>query len=140
MYRRIELILHFPQIEGSARDMIHGLCGVGPEEVMDAWLSMNNPRKSINKNVRFYFTEAGWDKYGRGTVAACIRTGQEYRILAVEEHDVDVIYKDEYQVCIRPKRKVRREKPCLNQLKNRRSITSFISLMNWFVTFHQARQ
>lgn len=118
MYRRIELILHFPQTEDSdmdvssraTRDMIHGLCGVGPEEVMDAWLSMNSPSKSINKNVRFYFTEAGWDKFGRNTVAACIRTGQEYRVIAVEEHDVDALYKDEYQICIRPKRKVRREK------------------------------
>jgi hypothetical protein len=109
MYRRIELIFHFPQIEGSVSDMIHGLCGVGNDEVIDAWISMNNPRKEINKNVRFYFTEAGWDKYGRNTVAACIRTKQKYRVLAVEEHDVDVLYKDEYQVCIRPKRKLRRK-------------------------------
>jgi len=111
MYRRIELILHFPQIDGTVEDMIHGLCGVGNDEVIHAWLDINNPRKSINKNVRFYFTEAGWDKYGRDTVAACIRTGQEYRVLAVEEHDVDVFYQDEVQVCVRPKHKVHREEP-----------------------------
>jgi hypothetical protein len=110
MYRCIELILHLPLIEGFVSDMIHGLCGGGNDEVIDAWISMNSPRKENNKKVRFYFTEAGWDKYGRNTVAACLRTKQKYRVLAVDEHDVDVVYKDEYQVCIRPKRKVRRGK------------------------------
>ena len=95
--------------------MIHGLCGVSNEDVSDPWIKMNSPRKSINKNVRFYFTEAGWEKFGRNTVAACIRTQQKYRVLAVEEHDVDVIYKDEFQVCIRPKRKDRPRKPGLKQ-------------------------
>jgi hypothetical protein len=112
MYRRIELIIHFPlpyDDEGRLKDLIHGLCGVGNEQVTDAWIRLNNPRRVINKNGRFYFTEAGWDQYGRQTVAACIRSGEEYRVLAVKEHDVDVIYKDEYQVCIRPKHKVRRD-------------------------------
>ncbi|MDR3576730.1 MAG: hypothetical protein P4L50_22935 [Anaerolineaceae bacterium] len=110
MYRRIELILHFlRKEEGSATDRIRGLCGYGIEDVVNAWVSMNNPRKEIKKNVRFYFTEAGWEKYSRDTVAACIRSKQEYRILAVEGHEVDVVYKDEYQACIRPKRKVRRK-------------------------------
>ena len=108
MYRRIELIIDLSLIEESVRDTIHGLCGIGNDEVVEAWFRMNSPRKSIHKNVRFYFTEAGWDQYGRDTVAVCIRTGQEYRGLAVKEHAVDVVYKDEYQVCIRPKRKVRR--------------------------------
>jgi hypothetical protein len=39
--------------------------------------------------------------------AACIRTKQKYRVIAAEKHDVDVLYKDEYQVCIRPKLNVR---------------------------------
>ena len=46
---------------------------------------MNNPRKSINKNVRFYFTEAGWEKYSRDTFAACLRTGQAISQVMVRE-------------------------------------------------------
>jgi hypothetical protein len=91
MYKRIELIKHFQLEDGSICDMIHGLCGLSTLEVGEAWFNINGPRKAIYKNVRFYFTETGWDKYGRNTVAACIRTKQEYRVLAVEEHDVDVV-------------------------------------------------
>ncbi len=52
-----------------------------------------------------HFTEEG------GTASAFLRglcgvgNDEVVNVLAVEEHDVDVIYKDEYQVCIRPKRK-----------------------------------
>ena len=112
MYRRIQLIGHFARPDGTFVDMIHGLMGFSKGiEVADAWININCPRKVINKNVRYYFTEAGWDKFGRNTVAACIRTGQAYRVIAGEEHDVDVMYKDEYQVCLRPKRKERPGKP-----------------------------
>lgn len=116
MYRRIELIIPFREEDSTVSDIIGGLCRVGNDEIVEAWVSLNNPRKSINKNVRFYFTEAGWDKYGRNTVAACIRTGQKYRVLAFEEHDVDVFYKDEYQVCLRPKHKRQKNNRGANNL------------------------
>ena len=108
MYRRIQLIHHITREDGSVFHIMHGLMGISNMEVIDAWFGLHAPRKAVNKNVRYYFTEAGWKKYGRNTVAACIRTGQDYRVIAVEEHDVDVLFKDEHQVCIRPKRKAPR--------------------------------
>lgn len=107
MYRRIELINHFCRADGTLDNIKNGLCGlVKSVSVFDAWGAINAPRKAINKNVRFYFTEAGWERFGRDTVAACIRSGQEYRVIAREEHDrsIEVVYKDEYQVCLLPRR------------------------------------
>lgn len=104
MYRRIELINHFPAKDGSTHSYIHGLCGISHELVADAWFEMQGPRKPIKKNVRFYFTEKGWEMYGRKAVEACQKCNQEYRIIATEEHDVSVYYKDDIQVCIYPKK------------------------------------
>ena len=100
MFRRIELLGNY----------ISGICFRSqPDEVADAWVGMNCPkRKFIKKNVRFYFTEKGWELYGRNTVAACIRTNTPYRVLAVEEHDVSIYYKDQVQVCLYRKQKGRR--------------------------------
>lgn len=106
MYRRIELINHYPHKDEGQHDFKAGLCYTFTTDlVCDAWLGLHVPRKRIHKNVRFYFTEAGWRKFGRATVEACQKSGQDYRVLAVEEHTMDVYYKDEYQVCLRPKRK-----------------------------------
>ena len=99
MFRRIEL----------TGDRISGLCfRQQPDEVADAWCDVNCPRKQIRKNVRFYFTEKGWELYGRRTVAACLKTKTPYRVLSVKEHSASVFYRDEFQVCIYPKRKGRK--------------------------------
>jgi hypothetical protein len=88
---------------------IMGLCFCDyPEEAMQAWINLPGPKKRIRKNVRFYFTEKGWDKYGRATVKALMRTGTKYRVIVVEEHDVSVQYRDEWQVTIFAKRKGRK--------------------------------
>jgi hypothetical protein len=84
----------------------HGLTGIGGNgEVFDAWGDMRGPRRRIFKNCRFYFTEKGWRRYGRPTVAACLRTGQRFRVIAIKERSVDVVYRDEIQVAVRPKKK-----------------------------------
>lgn len=82
-----------------------GLTGYGNPAVWDAWVEMNSPRRSINKNVRFYFTEAGWQRYGRKTIEACQQVGQRYRVLRIKENSVDVVYRDEFQVAVRPRMK-----------------------------------
>lgn len=112
MYRRVCLITHFKQEDGSVNFLLQGLCGVfhfeteeAADDIADAWLAMPGPRKRVRKNGRFYFTEKGWNLYGRRVIAACQRHNAVYRVLAVEEHDVDVIYQDEVQVVVRPKRK-----------------------------------
>jgi hypothetical protein len=65
------------------------------------------PASSPVKNARFYFTEAGWDRFGRAIVAAARESGQRIRVLRTNEEDVDALYRDEWQVMVRPKRKSR---------------------------------
>ena len=97
MFRRIELIHHFRCL--SIKD---GLCGISEEEVADAWADdLPSPTKRLNKNCRFYFTEQGWEQIGRKVIDACIRSGQEYRVISVKEKSVDVFYRDELQVAVR---------------------------------------
>lgn len=122
MFRRIELIGEMG--EADYRNMIDamqedgqpigrdvkrfwktGLMGIGNFTVSAAWIKLNNPRRGIFKNCRFYFTEAGWRRYGRPTVAACQQTGQLYRVLSIKEKSVEVVYRDELQVAVRPKKK-----------------------------------
>lgn len=111
MYRRIE-ILHPPEPQGSKKRLVaaSGITGImfgGTDEVVDAWIMMNGPRRRVNKNVRFYFTEKGWDLYGRNTVKELMKSKTPYRVLKKREHDVSVYYKDDIQVAIHPKRKGR---------------------------------
>jgi len=82
-----------------------GIVGYGDPRVWDAWGDMKSPRRSINLNVRFYFTEVGWRLYGRKTIIVCQQVGQRYRVISIKENSVDVIYRDEVQVAVHPKRK-----------------------------------
>ncbi len=84
-----------------------GIVGFGNPLVWDAWGDMNSPRRPVNKNARFYFTEEGWRRYGRKTIEVCQQVGQRYRVLSIKENAMDVIYRDEFQVAVRPKRKSR---------------------------------
>jgi hypothetical protein len=82
-----------------------GLMGLSRHRaVAEAWMAMPAPRR-LSKNTRFYFTEAGWRQYGRPTVAACQTVGQRYRVIAIKERSVDVLYRDAVQVAVRPKKK-----------------------------------
>lgn len=108
MYRRIELITHWPveDIDRKILDMKAGLCFIPVKEgVAEVWTDLQAPKKRISKNCRFYFTEKGWNHYGRGIVKACQKVGQEYRVIRIKENSVDVFYKDEMQVVVRPIRK-----------------------------------
>lgn len=99
MFRRIEIL---------KSDGIWGLMGITPDEVVECWWTMKGPQKKIRKNVRFYFTEKGWDLYGRKTVKALMRTKTPYRVIAREEHSVSIQYRDAIQVTIFPKKKGRK--------------------------------
>lgn len=126
MFRRIELISEMGATEH--RNMIDamlqsgepifdrelmrfwkfGLMSYSNETINNAWVKLNNPRRDIFKNCRFFFTEAGWRRYGRPTVAAYQQTGQLYRVLSIKEKSVDVVYRDEFQVAVRPKKNNRK--------------------------------
>jgi hypothetical protein len=104
VFRRIEIIQHIPPEDYAAliqavqrdtgepesevrrenpRDWKMGLIGTADSSAADAWIHMPNPRRAIGRNCRFYFTEAGWRRYGRPAVAACQRFGYDYRVIAV---------------------------------------------------------
>ena len=81
-----------------------GLTGYGNPVVWEACVHLNSPRRPVNRNARFYFTEAGWRRYGRKTVEVCQQVGQRYRVIRIKENSVDVVYRDEVQVAVRPGR------------------------------------
>lgn len=108
MYRRVEMISHAP-VDWDDRkvfDIKGGLCFIPVKEgVSEVWIEMRAPTKRIAKNCRFFFTEHGWDVYGRKIIQACQQLGQEYRVIRIKENSVDVFYKDEIQVVVRPLRR-----------------------------------
>jgi hypothetical protein len=129
VFRRIEIIQHVSpedyeatiqsirRTTGAPESEIHrefprawkmGLLGTAGSPAVDAWIDMPSPRRvAIPRSCRFYFTEAGWRRYGRPAVAACQQFGFDYRVIAVKEKSVDVVYRDEVQVAARPRKKKR---------------------------------
>jgi hypothetical protein len=93
MYRRIEpsnwinrLVLHA------------ALC--------DADLPVQNRKKwryLENKSARFFFTEAGWQKYGHKTLGHLRSRGVIARVIVLKENDprLNVIYRDRWQINVR---------------------------------------
>src|SRR6185503_7002646 len=107
MFRRIEIIYEMDAEEhrlfkealkqGADEEEIvrfskFGLLLDGTEAITREWISMPYPRRRIERNCRFYFTEEGWRRYGRPTIRACQRVGRRYRVIAIKEKSVDVIY------------------------------------------------
>lgn len=118
MYRRIELINHHSTAAQHLFNVLglevmehfkHGLMGISTDEVADAWVGdLRGPKRSLPQNCKFFFTEKGWKEVGRRVVAACQRTKQDYRIIAIKETDAQVVWKDKhtgYEVAVQPKRK-----------------------------------
>lgn len=120
MFRRIELIHQLTpkeyrallkiarQSKGASQSQVNrfwksGLLGTRSIKIADAWVAINSPRKALYKNCRFYFTEEGWKRYGRQTVAACQSVSQQYRVIRIKERSVEVMYRDEFQVAVRPR-------------------------------------
>ena len=122
MFRRIELIHQgsassdrrpidaairrgYPVDPALRRFWKSGLMTPANDAVVAAWAGMNRPRRAIFRNCRFYFTEEGWRRYGRATIAACQQSGQGYRVIRVKERSVDVVYRDKVQVAARNRKR-----------------------------------
>lgn len=103
MYRRIEFIYERNTLEGPYRHK-GGIMSAPVLLVLDAWCHMNCPRRKLRKNTRFFFTELGWDTYGRPTIRAAKAAGVQYIVKKIKESSVDCFYKDEYQVAVRPRK------------------------------------
>ena len=112
MYRRVELInkYDYPGMDPDESPYLKlGILGGGHEDISDAWIDeLHGSRCAIPGNSRLYFTEEGWRKVGRKVVAACQRVGQEYRVIAVKENAVDVVFRDPYEIAAQPIRKWRK--------------------------------
>ncbi len=104
MYRRIQLIGQWRKEDCTASDLIMSIVGRSTCEGNTAWAKLNLPRKTVGRNCRFYFTEKGWSRFGSEIVAACRQTGRQYRVLAVREGEVDILYSDDWQVIIKPRK------------------------------------
>jgi hypothetical protein len=109
MFRRIELI-HPGSVSEDGfwlPGFKQGLTPVSWPEVMDAWIDdlVGPARDSLPPNCRFYFTERGWREVGRNVVAAAMRTGQPYRVVAIKETDAQIVWRDkarDYEVAVQP--------------------------------------
>jgi hypothetical protein len=56
-----------------------------------------------NPRARFYFTEAGWQKYGRPMYAAARQRGHTIRVIRRKNPTKSqIVYQDSYQVAILP--------------------------------------
>jgi hypothetical protein len=110
MFRRIEMI--YPRkISQRCDGMLEideafkaGLMACGDEKVIEAWFDkLNGPGRSIPRNAKFYFTESGWQEVGRHVVTACQQAGQEYRVIKTKENEVNVVWRQMYEVAAQPK-------------------------------------
>jgi hypothetical protein len=62
-----------------------------------------------NERARFYFTEAGWQTYGRHVYAAAVRRGHQIRLIRRKNPaKSQIVYQDTYQMALLPEK--RREK------------------------------
>lgn len=100
MFRRIELIdtghyLSVPYDGPPSK--------VGAGTLLGAYFTEMNLKapKNLHKNVKFYFTEFGWDMYGRKLLRLAAQDRFEIKIKAIKEKSVDVFYRDTWQVAVR---------------------------------------
>jgi hypothetical protein len=57
-----------------------------------------------NPRARFYFTEIGWDTYGRHVAAAARQHGHTVRVIRSKNPDrSQIVYQDDYQLAILPR-------------------------------------
>lgn len=96
MYRRIEICRHgLTETEWS-----------GCSSFCTKDLRAPNP-KQIKKNTKFYFTEKGWNKFGREILKKVVHSIKNkdhhlythYRVISIKENSLDIHYKDAHQVC-----------------------------------------
>jgi hypothetical protein len=78
---------------------LRGAFTAGLSEGLD---DIPNP-EITNPRARFYFTEAGWRKYGRPMYAAARQRGHTIRVIRRKNPaKSQIVYQDAYQVAILP--------------------------------------
>jgi hypothetical protein len=79
-----------------ARERLLGAFSAG----VDGFDQLKTPQIT-NKRVRFYFTEKGWQLFGRVVAANAHKAGQVVRVRRCKNPDASqIIYEDEFQVAL----------------------------------------
>lgn len=67
------------------------------------------PPHPVNPRVRFWFTEQGWQDYGRHIIAQARERGRVFRLLMEKDPPASrVAYKDQWQLALLPPDKKRK--------------------------------
>lgn len=78
------------------------LMGAMYADFTSSWTDLPAPSR-VHPRARFWFTEAGWDKYGRETLAEAMRSGRTWRLLKRKNPPRSaVVYRDRWQVALLP--------------------------------------
>lgn len=102
IYRIIgESLVHYPDEDGNwirGNGQLMGAMLAGMSDFGDL------PAPAVtNERTRFWFTEAGWKKYGQGMLAAAYQSGRTWRLLKQKNPPRSaVIYRDKWQVALLP--------------------------------------
>jgi hypothetical protein len=63
------------------------------------------PKKHFNMRAKFYFTELGWDTFGRKLYTIAIQKGYGPKVITLKNPKrSDTAYHDSYQVAILPRK------------------------------------
>lgn len=61
------------------------------------------PKARVHPRARFWFTEAGWKKYGKFVIADAMRSGRVYRLLRRKNPPRSaIVYQDKWQIALLP--------------------------------------
>lgn len=108
MYRRIQT--YYPTDPSywdpwDSKQKLRG-CALGPQMNQ---LGLRAPQLHIQyrghrRSVKFYFTEEGWYKIGRHLLGEAKKAGMAVQVISVKERNIDIYYRDRYQVAGRIKK------------------------------------
>jgi len=66
-------------------------------------LGLQPPKNFTNTRARFFFTERGWDRYGRELIKRIKQRGYEVKVIRKKQPNrSEVVYMDPYQLAILP--------------------------------------
>ena len=69
------------------------------------WQDLTAPRFK-NPKARFYFTEEGWNRYGRRVYQSALLNGHQLKVIRRKNPDSSqIVYRDRWQVAILPRRR-----------------------------------
>ena len=71
-----------------------------------AMMGLKAPKKFTNQRAKFYFSERGWDLFGRELVKRAKERGQNVKVIRKNQPKrSDVAYYDQYQLAILPRKR-----------------------------------